>query len=172
MADGLFEPIVQTHHAEIHRYLHRVVAHAVEADHLVQETFLRAFRARGSIPADTDHRIWLFAIATALCRRERRRVAGKGTSADRSATRRGLASGVSREGSSGLESVVRRLSLTQRLAFTMRKLHDLDYDAIGRGLACSAERAQAQVFRAVRRLRRELQSGKESAGIGLIAPRR
>ena len=38
----------------------------------------------------------------------------------------------------------------------MRKLHDLDYDAIGASLDCSAERARAHVFQALRQIRRGL----------------
>jgi Sigma-70 region 2 len=52
-AAGPFEAIVETYHVEIHRYLWRVVSRGTDADHLVHETFLHAFRARRSLPADT-----------------------------------------------------------------------------------------------------------------------
>jgi hypothetical protein len=55
-----------------------------------------------------------------------------------------------------LDEVIGRLSVTQRLAVTMRKLHHLDYDAIGASLDCSAERAQAHVVQALRTIRHGL----------------
>lgn len=60
------------------------------------------------------------------------------------------------EARSRLEDVIGGLPITQRLAVTMRKLHDLDYDAIGASLACSAETARAHVFQALRQMRHGL----------------
>jgi DNA-directed RNA polymerase specialized sigma24 family protein len=48
------------------------------------------------------------------------------------------------------------LPMKQRLAFTMRKMHELDYDAIGASLECSAESARAHVFQALKKIRRGL----------------
>src|SRR5437016_230004 len=51
---------------------------------------------------------------------------------------------------------VRWLPRKQRLAFVMPKIHDLDYEAIGRSLDCSAESARAHVFQALRKIRLSL----------------
>ena len=48
------------------------------------------------------------------------------------------------------------LPLKQRLAFTMRKLHEFDYDVIAQSLACSAESARAHVFQALKKVRHAL----------------
>ena len=53
-------------------------------------------------------------------------------------------------------AIVIALPLKQRLAFTMRKIHELDYDAIGQSLDCSAESARAHVFQALRKIRTSL----------------
>ena len=63
---------------------------------------------------------------------------------------------LNREARTLLETTVRGLPLKQRLAFIMRKIHDLDYDAIGRSLDCSAESARAHVFQALRKIRTNL----------------
>lgn len=55
-----------------------------------------------------------------------------------------------------IERVVAGLPVKQRLAFTMRKMHDLDYGAIGASLHCSEESARAHVFQALRKIRRGL----------------
>ena len=163
MAEHAFETVVATHHAEIHRYLVRVTARASDADDLSQETFLRAFRAHGSLPPDANLRAWLFAIATNLCRNyfrgeKRRRLAYAAASVEPSAGDPGRPDGrvLGNEASARIDAIVAGLPHKQRLAFTMRKMHDLEYDAIGSSLKCSAESARAHVFQALRKIRRGL----------------
>jgi RNA polymerase sigma-70 factor (ECF subfamily) len=163
MGEDPFEAIVAAHHAEIHRYLARVTARASEADDLSQETFLRAFRAYRSLPPEANLRAWLFAIATNLCRNhfrgeKRRRLALAAASAESPLTDGGRPDGVVllNEAAARIDAIVGGLPTKQRLAFTMRKLHDLDYEAIGASLDCSAETARAHVFQALRKVRREL----------------
>jgi RNA polymerase sigma-70 factor (ECF subfamily) len=135
----------------------------VEADDLSQETFLRAYRARERLTPDANVRAWLFAIATNVFRNhlrsERRRRAAHDTVR---ATRRELetdgpdAHAVADEVRSLAETAISGLPLKQRLAFTMRKMHDLDYDVIGQSLDCSPESARAHVFQALRKIRTTL----------------
>lgn len=163
MAEDPFEAIVAAHHAEIHRYLARVTARASEADDLSQETFLRAFRAYQSLPPGANLRAWLFAIATNLSRNhfrgeKRRRLAHAAMSAE-SPVADGARpdSGVLLdEASARIDAILGGLPFKQRLAFTLRKLHDLDYEAIGASIDCSAETARAHVFQALRKIRRGL----------------
>lgn len=158
-----FETVVAAHHAEIYRYLRRVTARASEAEDLSQETFLRAYRAYGRLDPNANVRAWLFAIATNLMRNhfraeKRRRVAHAALSADRhDADAEGPEDeALFRETRTLLETTVRALPLKQRLAFTLRKLHEFDYDAIARSLDCSAESARAHVFQALRKIRQSL----------------
>jgi RNA polymerase sigma-70 factor (ECF subfamily) len=163
MADDAFEAVVAAHHGEIHRYLARVTARVSDADDLSQETFLRAFRAHGSLAPGANVRAWLFAIATNLCRNHfrsesRRRRAMAAASRDGHAADSGWPEGqaVLSEASARLDGIISSLPYKQRLAFTMRKIHDLDYEAIGASLDCSAESARAHVFQALRKIRRGL----------------
>lgn len=164
--DG-FEAIVEAHHREIYRYLRRATARASEADDLSQETFLRAYRAWRSLPPDANVRAWLFAIATNLYRNHfraerRRREAHAAFRATRSDTDPDGPEDETlvNETRGVIEATVARLPLKQRLAFTLRKVHDLDYEAIGRSLGCSVESARAHVFQALRKIRRSL-NGRE-----------
>lgn len=166
MGENGFEAIVLAHHGEIYRYLLRTTARPSEAADLSQETFLRAFRAYPALPADANVRAWLFTIATNLCRNHfraetRRRKAHAAVSADgpevddqgpEAATR-------IKEARVRIDAVIARLPLKQRLAFTLRKIHDLDYEAIGGILDCSAESARAHVFQAFRKVRQSLEQG-------------
>jgi len=164
MGQQPFETIMEAHHAEIYRYLRRVTSRAAEADDLSQETFLRAYRAYRALPSDANVRAWLFTIATNLARNHfraegRRSRAHAAVSFFRSA----LDDGTGPEGETlfnearaRVEAVVERLPLRQRLAFILRKIHDLDYEVIARSLDCSAETARAHVFQALRKVRQNL----------------
>jgi RNA polymerase sigma factor (sigma-70 family) len=55
-----------------------------------------------------------------------------------------------------LERAVGELPGKQRLAFIMRKMHELEYTEIGASLSCSEESARAHVFQALRKVRRSL----------------
>ena len=163
MSQEAFESVVSAHHAEIFRYLQRVIGRAGDADDLSQETFLRAYRAYGSLPGEANLRAWLFAIATNLAKNHfraetrRRRAYGEVRASMRETVEAAPeAELVSRETGALVERIVRRLPLKQRLAFTQRKIHGLDYEAIGRSLNCSAESARAHVFQAVRKIRQAL----------------
>jgi RNA polymerase sigma-70 factor (ECF subfamily) len=163
MGQEAFEMVVSAHHGEIFRYLERVVGRSGYADDLSQETFLRAFRAYRALPKSANVRAWLFSIATNLAKNHfraetrRRRAYGEVNVSEREdplpAPEAEL---VSRETGALVQGIVRRLPLKQRLAFTQRKIHGLEYEAIGRSLGCSAESARANVFQALRKIRQGL----------------
>jgi len=155
---------MEAHHAEIYRYLRRVTSRAAEADDLSQETFLRAYRAYRALPSDANVRAWLFTIATNLARNHFRSE-GRRSRAHAAVTvsRSVLDDGAGPEGETlfnetraRVEAVVERLPLRQRLAFILRKIHDVDYEVIARSLDCSAETARAHVFQALRKIRQSL----------------
>jgi RNA polymerase sigma-70 factor (ECF subfamily) len=163
MAEDAFEAVVAAHHAEIRRYLLRVTARASDADDLSQETFLRAFRAHRSLPPGANVRAWLFTIATNLSRnhfraQQRRRRAYAAVARGQSDVDRVRPDGEALAGEAleRIERVIAGLPLKQRLAFVLRKMHDLDYAAIGQSLRCSEESARAHVFQALRKMRRGL----------------
>jgi len=163
MIEGDFDTVVSAHHEEILRYLRRVIGRAAEAEDLSQETFLRAYRAYGTLPADANVRAWLFAIASNLAKNHfrsetrRRKAYGRVEAAHREV--RGTAAEAeldARETGALLERIIGGLAIKQRLAFTQRKLHDMDYESIGKSLGCSAESARANVFQALRKIRQGL----------------
>ena len=162
-AAGDFEAIVLAHHGHIHRYLCRLTARAGEAEDLAQETFLRAYRTWPGLSPATNHRAWLYTIATNVYRNhlrgERRRLRAYATVR---VTVRAVgidqpeADAVAGEVRALTVAAIGRLPLKQRLAFTMRKLEELDYETIGGSLACSAQTARAHVFQALRKIRATL----------------
>jgi RNA polymerase sigma-70 factor (ECF subfamily) len=164
MADDPFETIVEAHHAEIRRYLARVTRRAAEADDLSQETFLRAYRSWRALPSGANVRAWLFAIATNVSRNhfrgEKRRWRAHET-VKATVTELGHESTdgavVFSQALAAVEHVVEALPFKQRSAFVLRKIHELEYDAIGTALGCSGDTARAHVFQALRKIRHSLE---------------
>jgi len=163
MTGDPFETIVAAHHAEIHRYLVRATSRPGDADDLSQETFVRAYKAYKALPADANVRAWLFTIATNLSRnyfraegRRRQAMAMAAVGATEQGPSWPEGEAIANQASARIDRLVAALPFKQRAAFTMRKVHELDYDAIGQSLKCSAESARAHVFQALRKIRQGL----------------
>lgn len=151
-----FDRLVERHRGEIMAYLRRLLGDAAAAEDAAQDTWLRAHRAFGRLPADANARAWLYRIAT---NRARSLLRARGAAARRTSavTLEMLpARGVDLDGRLTLQAVARavmRLPTKQRAALVARRFHDLGYDEIGASLGCSAESARANVHQAVRKLR-------------------
>ena len=175
MGPETFELVVVAHHPEIHRYLRRMTGSSVAED-LSQETFLRAYRAYGTLPEDANVRAWLFAIATNLFRNhirseKRRSTFQAAVLATRSEAGESGPDGESayRETRTLIEEVVARLPVKQQTAFVLRKIHELDYETIARTLDCSADSARAHVFQALRKIRLSLNGHEPAAKMAVRA---
>jgi RNA polymerase sigma-70 factor (TIGR02960 family) len=74
-----FATVTERHRRELHVHCYRMLASFDEAEDAVQDTFLRAWRSRGSFGGGALFRAWLYRIATNVCvdqiRGRRRQVA-------------------------------------------------------------------------------------------------
>jgi RNA polymerase sigma-70 factor (ECF subfamily) len=62
-----FEELTQRHRRELHVHCYRMLASFEEAEDAVQETFLRAWKARETFAGEGLERAWLYRIATNVC---------------------------------------------------------------------------------------------------------
>jgi RNA polymerase sigma-70 factor (TIGR02960 family) len=62
--EAAFATLVDRHRRELHVHCYRMVGSFEEAEDLVQETFLRAWRRRDSFEGGPGFRAWLYRIAT------------------------------------------------------------------------------------------------------------
>jgi RNA polymerase sigma-70 factor (ECF subfamily) len=65
--DEAFRALVEAHRRELRLHCYRMLGSSHDADDVVQEAFVRAWRARGSVTDPSAVRAWLYRIATNVC---------------------------------------------------------------------------------------------------------
>jgi RNA polymerase sigma-70 factor (ECF subfamily) len=63
----VFEELVRTHRGELHVHCYRMLGSVLDAEDVVQETLLRAWRGRTTFREQASPRTWLYRIATNAC---------------------------------------------------------------------------------------------------------
>jgi len=166
VAETRFEDLLERHEKEIYRFAQRLTGNRQDAADVLQETFLRAFRAYRRLPSDANHRAWLYRIANNsalnLARANRVRRALPISKAFHLAERNGDLEELveTRRLTRLLAEVIRSLSPRQRIALLQKKYEGLSYQEIATTLGCSEETARAHVYQAMEKVRRAL------AGVG------
>jgi RNA polymerase sigma-70 factor (TIGR02960 family) len=84
--DDALGTLMERHRRELHVHCYRMLGSFDDAEDAVQETFVRAWRARESFDGGPDARAWLYRIATNTCidsiRRSQRRLTRLGSFAE------------------------------------------------------------------------------------------
>jgi RNA polymerase sigma-70 factor (ECF subfamily) len=163
-----FRSLMEKHGRAVYRLAFRMTSNAHDAEDVVQETFLRAYRKLDEFEARSQFGSWIHRIAAncaydllrARARRQARfdsldaavdgagKVAGDDPGPDR------LASGG--EVRRRLQAAMARLSMLERSAFTLRHLEGMSIAEIARALDLESESAKQSIFRAVRKVRAAL----------------
>jgi RNA polymerase sigma-70 factor (ECF subfamily) len=159
-----FEELIDLHHDEIFAYLWRLLGKArrsdvsLEIEDLVQDVFMRAYEAFPKLRPDSNHRAWLYKIATNRAFTKLRRAK---VQRDKIALLKGSSAGLDGSKAAGssdgdLHAAVEQLSPKQKACVTLRYFHDLDYSEIAAIVGCSMVSARANVSQAIRQLRNAL----------------
>lgn len=165
-----FEDLLERHEKEIYRFAWRMTGNRDDAADVLQETFLRAFKAFCKLPPDANYRAWLYKIASRLALNHARSVKGRRSvpidEAFHLPERNGdLESLVETKRLAGvLTGVLDRLPLKQRVALLQRKYEGLSYREIATTLDCSEETARAHVYQAMEKVRRGLDVPRKRGG--------
>jgi RNA polymerase sigma-70 factor (ECF subfamily) len=170
-----FETLIEQYHDEIFRYLWRMMYGAgrseadADAQDLTQEVFLRAFQAFGRLRPDSNHRAWLYKIATNqgyTALKRGRRYASQNQSLEETLLHLPQdphplpeQQAALNESVADLRGAIQRLPPQQRAAVVLRHLQGLSYSEIATALDCSQDSARANVYQGLRRLRQELGEG-------------
>ncbi len=166
-----FRHLVERHSRSVFRLAYRLTGHEQDAEDVVQETFLRAFREIRRFEARSSFATWLYRI-TANCSHDllrQRPRAGTRPSLDDSDLRVAAELADASAGADPMRTLTSRridervraamagLSGQERSAFVMRHYDGLSIEEIGGMLNLKASAAKHSIFRAVQKLRRSLE---------------
>ena len=166
-----FRHLVERHSRSVFRLAYRFTGDEQDAEDVVQETFLRAFREIRRFEARSSFATWLYRI-TVNCSHDllrQRPKAGTRPSlddpdlrvaaglADSSAAAEPMRELTSRRIDERVRAAMDALSGQERSAFVMRHYEGLSIEEIGGVLNLNASAAKHSIFRAVQKLRRSLE---------------
>ena len=138
-----------------------------DASDLLQDTFLRAFKAFSRLPQGANHRAWLYRIAHRqalnLFRSRRVRRTEPLSEARALSDSNGHPESLeeTRRLSRALGEVIRALSPRQRTALLLRKYEGLSYADVAAILGSTEENARAHVYQAMKKVREGLKPKEE-----------
>ena len=165
-----FRVLVERHSRPMFRLAFRMTGNEQDAEDIVQDTFLRAYRRIGKFDERASFGTWLYRITVNcsldLVRARKRRseqsgpanpemddliqsLPSTGATPDRMAM-----SGQARQ---RIAEAMEELSASERTAFVLRHFEGMCIDEVSRVLGCRPGAARHCVFRAVQKLRRALE---------------
>jgi RNA polymerase sigma-70 factor, ECF subfamily len=166
-----FRVLVERHSRPVFRLAYRMCGNEQDAEDLVQETFLRAYKQLNRFDGRAAFGTWLYRIC-ANCsldllrsRKSRKEVKAKPIESGSASWLEAVAAkepGPDRLAQSGqiaglLEPALKQLSEMERTAFILRHYEGCDIEEIAQTLGVQTNAAKHSVFRAVQKLRRTLQ---------------
>lgn len=163
--DDAFRILVERHSRAIYRAAYRITGNAADADDVVQEAFLRSYRAISSYDARATFTTWLHRIAINCAldlidsrkRRDQRihddhdltLIATTDASPDRIV--------LGTEMQKAIAQAMNELTGNERTAFVLRHFEGMPLEEIGQILGTRLNATKNTVFRAVKKLRQQLQ---------------
>jgi RNA polymerase sigma-70 factor (ECF subfamily) len=166
-----FRVLVERHSRALFRLAYRMTGNQQDAEDLVQDTFLRAYKQLEKFDQRSAFSTWLYRIC-ANCsldlirsrksRREQQPAIKDGDSLnwlDRIATSLPSPERLTQSGQIAdlLEPAMNQLTESERIAFVLRHFEGCDIEEIARALGVQNNAAKHSVFRAVQKLRRALE---------------
>jgi RNA polymerase sigma-70 factor, ECF subfamily len=166
-----FRTLVERHSRAVYRLAHRMTGNPSDAEDVVQETFLKAYRQLGRFESRANFSTWLHRIAVNcsidLIRSRPHREAGHdmtdlehiGPAEDESAGAQKTPERLmlSTEVQDRITAAMSDLSQRERAAFVLRHFEGHSIEDISRSLGLKANATKHSIFRAVRKMRAALE---------------
>jgi len=160
-----FRLLVDRHGRVLHRVAFRITGSADDAEDVVQEAFIRAYRQLASYDGRAAVSTWLHRItvncALDLLRSRQRRPEDSGREETLMSHHESGSPQERQARGSEIRNAVARamesLSTNERTAFVLRHFEGMSIDEIGRALGTKVNATKHTVFRAVQKLRQELE---------------
>lgn len=168
---GAFRVLVERHSRHLFRLAYRMTGQQQDAEDVVQETFLRAYRQLGRFDERAGFGTWLYRIAANCAldliraRKRRNEQTGAGTEDDAPDPIQALPDAAPTPDRLAMSSQIERtvagaldeLSEMERTAFVLRHFEGMCIEDISRTLGVQPNAAKHSIFRAVQKLRRALE---------------
>ncbi len=164
-----FRLLVERHSKTIFRVAYRMTGNEHDADDVVQETFLRAYRTLDRFEERANFSTWLHRIAV-NCSLDLLRARGRhdrhyGGDPEEAEMMGAMKSDamlqdrllLSAELQTHVTKAMERLTGNERTAFVLRHFEGMPVEEIGRTLGIQVNAAKHTIFRAVRKLRESLE---------------
>jgi len=163
-----YRVLVERHGRSLFRLAFRMTGNEQDAEDVVQESFLRAYRRLSQFDDRASFGTWLYRIA-ANCSIDLMRTKGQKAQqmvetdvedpvlALRSSDPSPERSALSAEVRDRVAEAMNELSPVERSAFVLRHFEGMRLEEVGRALGCQTNAAKHSVFRAVQKLRRALE---------------
>jgi len=162
-----FRLLVEHHSQSVFRVAYRMTGNQHDADDIVQETFLRAYKQLGRFEERANFATWVHRIAV-NCSLDLLRSRGridKRYGGDPEAPETLAVSGdpnpdrllLSAELREQVRAAMKQLSGNERTAFVLRHFEGMPVEEIGKALGIQVNAAKHTIFRAVRKLRTALE---------------
>jgi RNA polymerase sigma-70 factor (ECF subfamily) len=160
--DEAFRLLVERHSRSIYRLAYRMTGRPEDAEDVVQETLVRAYRQLGRFESRSNFATWLYRIGF-NCAIDYMRARPRRESAETHETLErlsGTSSGPSMDdvvfaGEIGerVQEALSELSAQERAAFLMRHYHGCSIEEICGALELKSNAAKHSIFRAVKKMR-------------------
>lgn len=161
---GAFDEIVERHRRAVYQVCYRFVGHHEDASDLSQDVFLRAFRGLRNFKGQSALGTWLYRIAVNVCLN---RVSVKTPDTEPIDAQQHLDTRTESpsdrvlrgERASQVRAAILRLPAKQKAALVLRIYQDLSHQEIADMLGSSVGAVKANVFHAIRNLKRLIDEG-------------
>ena len=161
-----FRALVDCHSRAVYRLAHRMTGSAEDAEDVVQETFLKAYRQLSRFESRANFSTWLHRIAV-NCSIDLMRVETAPRSRDRTVRISSTSAAtnslhrhpsperlmLSTEVQDRVSGAMSSLSAMERAAFALRHFEGQSIDEISRALGLKANATKHSIFRAVKKMR-------------------
>ncbi|MHB9106173.1 MAG: RNA polymerase sigma factor [Armatimonadota bacterium] len=152
-----FDTLVADHAPQVYRQALRMLGDTEEAEDILQETMIRAYRHLGRFRGDAAFGTWLYAIAVRVCLARRQAAKRRPEQVPLEEVR--LTSGdtaeqvLRREAGDQVQRVLNALPPPDRLLMVLRFVEGLSHEEIARVMGWSVENSRTRLLRARRAFR-------------------
>lgn len=161
-----FRALVERHSRAVYRLAHRMTGTSQDAEDVVQETFLKAYRQLGRFESRANFSTWIHRIAVncsidLMRSRAYRESAHDATPLEQSSADERIAEGrasperlmLSTEVQERVNTAMWTLSRMERAAFVLRHFEGHSIEEISRALGLKTNATKHSIFRAVKKMR-------------------